>query len=63
MAERTALITSIFSDRDEIEVVRRLSGGDAQAFIDAVDQVNSHTISSLKTGDSLTFLTPLYFVD
>ena len=54
--EHAALITSIFSSRDEIEVAQRLSGGDAQAFIDRVDQVNSHTISFLKVGDSLALI-------
>ena len=48
MNEHADLVTRIFSDRDEIEVVQRLSGGDAQAFVDGVDQVNPHTISSLK---------------
>ena len=52
MNEQTALITSIFSNRDEIEVVQRLSGGDARAFVDGVDQVGSHTISLLKVGGS-----------
>ena len=48
--ERTALITSIFSDFDEIEVeiVGRLSGGSAQTFVDKIDEVNSHPISRSK---------------
>ena len=41
---RIRLITSIFSDRDEVEVVGRLSGDDAQTFIEAIDKVNSYTI-------------------
>ena len=41
---RIRLITPIFSDREEVEVVGRLSGDDAQAFIDAIDKVNSYTI-------------------
>ena len=49
--ERTALIASIFSDSDEVEMVGHLSGGDAQTFIDAVDEVSSHTISFPKTKD------------
>ena len=38
--ERLALISSIFSDRGEIETVIRLSGDDAQAFVDVTDEVN-----------------------
>ena len=38
--ERTPLITSIFSDRDEVEVVEHLAGDDAQAFIDVVYEVS-----------------------
>lgn len=41
--ERVSLITSIFSDRNEIEAVELLSGNDAQAFIDVVDEVSVHT--------------------
>ena len=44
MEARIRLITPIFSDREEVEVVGRLSGDDAQAFIDAIDKVNSYTI-------------------
>ena len=43
--ERIALITSIFSDRNEVEAVERLSGNDAQAFIDLIDEVSTCTIS------------------
>ena len=46
MEERAALITSIFSDPHEVEVVKRLSGSDAQSFVDRVDEVNYRTISS-----------------
>ena len=41
--ERISRITSIFSDRNEIKAAIDLSGEDAQAFIDAIDEVNSHT--------------------
>jgi len=44
--ERTSLITAIFSDRSEIEVVRHLCGSDAQSFIDAIDEVFLHILSS-----------------
>jgi hypothetical protein len=39
--ERVLLVASIFSDRDEAKVVGRLSGNDAQTFIDIVDEVSS----------------------
>jgi len=40
--ERISLITSIFSDPAEIEVVCHLSGDDAQNFIDAINEVSIH---------------------
>ncbi|KAF9644321.1 kinase-like protein [Thelephora ganbajun] len=36
---RTPLITTIFSDRDQIEMVEHLSGDDAQRFIDVTHEV------------------------
>jgi hypothetical protein len=39
--ERISLIVSIFSDRNEIEMVGHLSGDDAQAFIDVIDEVSN----------------------
>ena len=42
MDERTPLIASIFSNRDEVEVVGHLAGDDAQAFIDVVYEVSTH---------------------
>ena len=41
--ERVSLITCIFSDSNEVESVRLLSGDDAQAFIDVIDEVSVHT--------------------
>jgi len=38
--DRIPLITTIFSDRGEAEKVRRLSGDDAQTFIDMVDEAS-----------------------
>ncbi|KAF9643686.1 kinase-like protein [Thelephora ganbajun] len=38
-SERISLITSIFSDRNEVEVLRNLSGNDAQALINVIDEV------------------------
>lgn len=44
--ERISLITSIFSDKDESDVIDGLRGDDAQAFIDAVDEVHPRTLTS-----------------
>ena len=41
--KRITLITAIFSDRRVAEVVKRLSKEDAQAFVDVVDEVLSHS--------------------
>jgi hypothetical protein len=41
--ERISLITKIFSNRDEVEVVEMLSGDDAQNFINVIDEVNTCT--------------------
>ena len=38
--ERIQLITSIFSDRDEVETFKYLSRGDAQVFVDVVSEVS-----------------------
>ena len=37
--DQISLITDIFSDRDEIEVVKHLYGDDAQSFVDVIDEV------------------------
>jgi len=37
--ERISLITVIFSDRNQVKRVRNLSGDDAQAFVDKIDEV------------------------
>jgi len=37
--QRISLITAIFSDHDETEAVKRLSGDDAQSFVDVIDEV------------------------
>ncbi|KAF9646886.1 kinase-like protein [Thelephora ganbajun] len=42
--ERISLITSIFSDHDEVGVLEYLSSGDARAFIDMVDKVSIPTL-------------------
>ena len=38
------MITSIFSDRDEVEAVEHLSRDNAQAFVDTIDEASSRTI-------------------
>jgi len=46
--ERISLITTIFSDHTQTEMVRHLRGNDAQAFVDSIDRVRSCTISDSK---------------
>jgi len=40
--ERMPLIADIFSNHDETEAVKCLSGDDAQSFVDVVDEVLSY---------------------
>ena len=42
MEERVSLIVKIFSDRDQVEMVKNLSGDDAQTFIDVTDEACFH---------------------
>ena len=42
MDERVDLIKTIFSDRDEVEMLNSLSGNDAQAFVDMIDEASIH---------------------
>ena len=44
MDERVSLITTIFSDHNQVRVVRDLSGDGAQAFIDIIDGVSLCTL-------------------
>ena len=46
--ERLSLITTTFSDHNQIEMVRHLSGDDAQAFVDMIDEVSLCVLSSSK---------------
>ena len=39
--ERVSLVTTTLSNRDEVEAVRSLHGGDAQAFVDVMYEVCS----------------------
>ena len=48
--ERISLMVSIFSDHDEVEVVGRLSGDDAQTFVDLIAEVGTSTLSHLGAG-------------
>lgn len=41
MDECVSLIKIIFSDPNEVEVVNNLSGNDAQAFIDIIDEAST----------------------
>ena len=40
MEEQIDLIKTLFSDRDEVEVFEYLSGGDAQAFVNTIDEAS-----------------------
>jgi len=61
--ERISLITTIFSDDNQAEMVRNLSGNDAQDFIDVVDEVSLRTLPSPNGGwvDSNSNFRPLSF--
>ena len=50
--ERVSLIADLFSDRSEIETLKGLNGGDAQSFIDVIDEVPVH--SCLRIAGPLT---------
>ena len=39
MSGRVSLITDLFSDRDEVEAIKRLSRTNAQSFVDVLDEV------------------------
>ena len=56
--ERISLITAIFSDRGEIEAVKRLCGDHAQPFVDVIDEVLLPSLSQegQRTEPTRTFL-------
>ena len=56
--ERIYLITTIFSDRGEVEVVAQLSGADAQTFIDILNEVSTCTHFPAKNDRSTVAKTP-----
>jgi len=60
---RISLITDIFSDGEEIEVVRRLSGDDAQSFVDVIDEVIPHSFISGERDTDLNSTLPYCRVD
>lgn len=55
--ERVSLITIVLSDEDECERVRNISGDDAQAFIDMIDEVSA-PFRLQKVGFHSNFHTP-----
>ena len=55
--ERIPLITAIFSDQNQVEMVGHLSGNDAQAFIDLMDEVS---VCALPPEASLLILTKAF---
>ena len=57
--ERVSLITAIFSDPDEIEVVKGLCGNDAQSFVDVVDEVLIPLLSQKSEPAKLEFSRPV----
>ena len=50
--ERIDLIKSLFSDPDEVEVSKYLSGDDAQDFVDVIDEASTHILLLLKNGSA-----------
>jgi hypothetical protein len=48
--DRISLITTIFSDHDQVEMVGNLCGDDAQSFIDVIDEVSVCTPHLWGTG-------------
>lgn len=52
MHERVSLITMIFSNPNQVNVVNDLSGNDAQAFVDKIDEASSRAFP--RSQDKLT---------
>ena len=46
--ERVSVNMAIFSDRDEVDIIERLCGNDAQTFVDVIDKVRLHTLPPRK---------------
>ena len=49
MDEHVARIATVFSDDNQVKMVKNLSVHDAQAFIDIMDKVCPHIILPLKS--------------
>ena len=47
-SKRIGMINRIFSDRDEAEKFKDLTGSDARAFVDVVDKASIHVFSPLE---------------
>ena len=45
--ERVSLIADLFSDPDEIDIIKALSGSDAQSVIDVMDEVLVHSCARM----------------
>jgi hypothetical protein len=41
-SERMSLITTVFSDNTQVEMIENLIGDDAQKFVDVIDEVSLH---------------------
>ena len=57
--ERISLITTIFSDRDEVEIVKDLQGDDAQSFVNVIDEVLRPFISEVSRSFDSDFPNPV----
>ena len=60
-SERVSLIEAIFSSRKSADMIRRLRGSDAQAFIDIVDEVRHHS-SVLEQMGRLTLFSSFFIL-
>ena len=49
MEERITLIVEIFSDLDQVKMVRNLSGDDAQTFINVTDEASFYIFFTSKS--------------
>ena len=52
------MITAIFSDRDEVEIVKDLRGDDAQSFVNVIDEVLRYFISEVSRSFDSEFPNP-----
>ena len=57
--ERVSLIATIFSDDNEVDMVKGLSGDDAQAFIDRIIEASSYTLLPSKSSLPLKLPHPI----